>query len=230
VRPAAAARRKALASIGLETSRAIHLGLRPGDERRQPIDAVADGNHRLRLRLRLKLRLRPMLALIVFAGLLILFARLVGLRIPWLFPLWIARHERLLLDRDKARFGAEIRKTLAVVVAVLRGHFIVGTWLRLVLAELFLGGRDQPEIMLGVLIVILRRHGVAGTSRIARQLDVFFRDVVSHGSFIHQLPMCDGLEPSIFCFTSNSPGEPTRLMQSRKNDYLSASPRMRDPE
>jgi hypothetical protein len=49
--------------------------------------------------------------------------------------------------------------------------------LRLVLAELFLGGRDQPEIMLGVLIVIFRRHGVAGTSRIARQLDVFFRDV-----------------------------------------------------
>jgi Na+-transporting methylmalonyl-CoA/oxaloacetate decarboxylase gamma subunit len=67
-----------------------------------------------------------MLARVVFAGLvivlawlLILFARLVGLRIPRLFPLRIARHERLLLDRDEARFGAEIRKTLAVVVAVL---------------------------------------------------------------------------------------------------------------
>jgi hypothetical protein len=42
---------------------------------------------------------------------------------------------------------------------------------------LFLGGRDQPEIMLGVLIVIFGCYGVAGTSRIAGQLDVFFRDV-----------------------------------------------------
>ena len=80
MRPAAAAR-EAIGTIALESSRsvidrsAIDLRLRPGDERRQAVDADAIGNHRLRL----KLRLRTMLAMAaLFAGLM-LVARLVGL-------------------------------------------------------------------------------------------------------------------------------------------------------
>jgi len=92
------------------------LRLRPGDEGGQAVDAVADRQRRLRLRL--KLRLRTMLArvilarlMIVLAGLLILlFARLVGLRVARLFSRLVARRKRLLLDRDEARLGAEIRK------------------------------------------------------------------------------------------------------------------------
>jgi hypothetical protein len=193
VRPAAAARREALATSGLEADPAVQLGLRPGDERGQAIDAVADRNHRLRLRLRLKLRLRTMVfALVVLARLMIVFARLarllilhlsrlVRLRVPllvsWLVSLWIARHKRLRLDRNEARLGAEIREALALIVAILRGHLIFGARLRLVLAKLFLGGCDQPEIVLGMLIIIFRRHRIAGTSRVARQLDVFLSNV-----------------------------------------------------
>ncbi len=42
------------------------------------------------------------------------------------------------------------------------------------LAKLFLRGRNQPEIMFSVLIVILRGHRIAGALRVARKLDVFF--------------------------------------------------------
>jgi hypothetical protein len=176
VRSATTPRREALAATGFET---VHLGLRPGDKRGQAIDTVADRNHRLWLRLRLKRRLRTMIALVILARLLILLlAWLVRwLRFPLLIPLGIARHKRLLLDRDEARFGAEIRKALVLVVAVLRGHFIFGARLRLVLAKLFLSSRDQPEIMLGMLIIIFRCYRIARAPRVARQLNVFFRNV-----------------------------------------------------
>ena len=49
--------------------------------------------------------------------------------------------------------------------------------LRLVLAELLLGGSDQAEIMLGVLIVVFGGDRVAGGARVARELDIFFGDV-----------------------------------------------------
>src|SRR6185312_13742814 len=49
--------------------------------------------------------------------------------------------------------------------------------LRLVLAELFLRGGDQAEIMLGVLIVVFGGDGVAGRPRIARELQIFLGDV-----------------------------------------------------
>src|SRR6267378_2164990 len=131
---------------------AINLRLRSGDERRQAIDADAVGDHRLGLWLRLKLRLRTMLAMAgVFAGRMLL-ARLVGLGVARAV---VARHERLRLHRDEAGLLPEIRKAFALVVAVLRGHFIFGARLRLVLTELLLGGGDQAEIMFGVLIIIL---------------------------------------------------------------------------
>ena len=155
------------------------MRLRPGDERGQAID-VDVGNDRLRLGLRrLELRLRTMLAL--FAMLLArLLVALVGLTLAGLeiaLLIVFARHERLLLLRHEAGLLAEMRKALALVLAFLGRHFIVGARLRLVLPELLLGGGDQAEIMLGVLIVILGRDRVAGRARVARQLDVFFRNV-----------------------------------------------------
>src|SRR4051794_5191471 len=105
---------------------------------------------------------------VVFARLLL--PRLVGLPLTLL----VARHERLRLCRNEAGLLAEIRKTLALVVAVLGRHFVFGAGLRLVLAKLLLRRRDQAEIMLGVLVIILGRHRIAGTSRVARQLHVFF--------------------------------------------------------
>jgi hypothetical protein len=163
--PTAAAWRETFtAAITLESSRtAVDLRLRSRDERRQTIDADVVRYHRLRLGLRwLKLRLRTMLAMIVvFAG-LVLIARLVGLPLALVVALMIvARHERLLLHRDETGLLPEIGKTLAVVIAVFRGHFVLGARLRLVLPELLLGGRDQAEIMFGMLIVILGGDRVA---------------------------------------------------------------------
>src|SRR6202035_400799 len=141
VRPAAPAR-EALALATVEAARgATDLRLRSGDERRQPVDAGIIRNHRLRLRLglwlRLKLRLRTVLAML-FAGLM-LVARLVGLSVALVFArIVVARHERLRLYRDEAGLLPEMREVLALVLAILRGHFIFGARLRLVLAELFL--------------------------------------------------------------------------------------------
>src|SRR5260370_18426325 len=107
-----------------------------------------------------------------------LVARLVGLALALVVALIVvARHERLRLHRDEAGLLPEIRKALALVVAVLRRHFILGARLRLVLTELFLGGGDQAEIMLGMLIVILGGYRIAGAARVPRQLHVLFRDV-----------------------------------------------------
>src|SRR5258706_5611339 len=169
--------RKTLAAPALELARAaIDLWLRPGDEGRQAIDADIIRDERLWLRL--KLRLRTMFAMAgVLAGLL-LVARPVGLPLALVVALIVvARHERLLLHRHESGLLAEMRKIFALVVAVLRGHFIFGARLRLVLAELFLGGGYQAEIMFGVLVVILGGYRIAGRARVARQLHVFFRDV-----------------------------------------------------
>jgi hypothetical protein len=159
VRPAAPARETFAAATTFEPGRAVHLRLRAGNEGGQAIDAAGIGNHRLRLGLRLILRLRTMLALAM------MFARLVGLtlaRLEIALLIVVARYERLLLLRHEARLLAEVRKTLALFLAFLGRHFIVGARLRLVLPELLLGGRDQPEIMFGVLVVIFGPNHVAG--------------------------------------------------------------------
>ena len=123
-----------------------------------------------------------MVAIVVVLARLMLLARLVGLALALLVALVdravvVARHERLRLRRNEAGLLPEIRKVLALVVAVLRGHFVLGARLRLVLAELLLGGGDQAEIMLGMLIVVLGGDRIAGGARVARQLHVFFGDV-----------------------------------------------------
>src|SRR6202041_1416086 len=101
-----------------------------------------------------------------------------GLALPLVVALIVvARHERVRLGRDEAGFLPEIRKAFALVVAVLRRHFILGARLRLVLTELLLGSGDQAEIMLGMLVVVLGGYRIAGRARVARQLHIFFRDV-----------------------------------------------------
>ena len=45
------------------------------------------------------------------------------------------------------------------------------------LSELFLRGGDQAKIMFGMLIVILSRYRIAGALRVARELNIFFRNM-----------------------------------------------------
>src|ERR1700712_803171 len=113
----------------------------------------------------------------MLAGLMLL-ARLIGLVVALVVArIVVARHERLGLHRDEAGLLSEIGIGLALVAAVLRRHFGIGARLRLVLTELLLGRGDQAEVMLGMLIVVLGGDRIAGRTRVARQLHVFFRDV-----------------------------------------------------
>src|SRR6185437_13716676 len=101
---------------------------------------------------------------VVFARLVLV--ALVGLPLPLNVALMVlARHEGLRLCRDKTRLLSEVREILAVVVTVLGRHLTLAARLRLVLTELLLGGGNQAEIVLGVLIVVLRGHRVARAAR-----------------------------------------------------------------
>src|SRR5262245_38509725 len=88
---------------------------------------------------------------------------------------------RLLLLRHEAGLLAERREAVAVVLALIRRHVVVGArllhMLRLVLPELLLGSCDQAEVMFGVLVVVLGGDGVARRARVAGELDVFLGDV-----------------------------------------------------
>jgi len=162
--PAPAVQRKAVrrpliailaigAILAMRTVAALHrlrLRLSAGDEGRQPVDVgVLSRRNMLRARL-------PLLRLM-------LIARVVWLRLTWCKRL--AAHWGLL--------------AVAVVVAVVGRHaatllFAALLVIRLALAELLLRGCDQAEIMLGVLVVILRRYRISGTLRIAGKLKIFF--------------------------------------------------------
>ena len=56
---------------------------------------------------------------------------------------------------------------------------------RVLLPELFLRRGDQAEIVLGVLVVVLGRDRIAGTLRVARELDIFLRDVGGGAADFH---------------------------------------------
>lgn len=160
----------ALAAIALEA--AVDLRLRSGDEGGQAIDAATVRRRRLRL---LILRLVALALLAMFARLvlMLLFARLILLMVA----LAGVAGERLLLVRHESRLLAEARKTL-ILLAIFRDHVDIRPGLlRLILAELLLGCRNEAEVMFGVLIVVLRRDRVARALRIARKLDVFFCNV-----------------------------------------------------
>eukprot|EP01035_Chromulina_nebulosa_P032394 gene32392-biopygen20904 len=123
-----------------------------------------------------------MIILARFAGLILLIlARLVGLAVALILlfarRLRVAGHERLRLHRHEARFSTKIRECLAVILTIFRSHLVLGARLRLILAKLFLGSRDQAKIMFGVLIVVFGRDRIARGACVARELDVFFSDM-----------------------------------------------------
>src|SRR5215469_16812855 len=116
----AAPPRVALAAAFVTAGAAVDLRLWTGDERGQPVDAAASvGDDGLGLRLRLILRLRTMLALTMFARLLLI--ALEGLLVvARLLALAAVAQIRLgLLHRNEARLLAEVREAFAVVLAVL---------------------------------------------------------------------------------------------------------------
>src|SRR5262249_36304416 len=171
----------AFAFIGLA---AIDLRLRSGDEGGQAIDAAIVRRHRLWLRLRLRrvLRLRTLAAVLAISAVLarLLLVTLIGLLVVALMlapaTVAIVAHIRLRLLRNEAGLLAEARIILALVLAFVACD-LIGARLRLVLAELLLGGGDQAEIVLGVLVVVFGGHGVAGGPRVAGELQIFLGDV-----------------------------------------------------
>jgi len=56
---------------------------------------------------------------------------------------------------------------------------------RILLAELLLRGRDQTEVMFGVLEIIFRRDRIAGGLSVAGELEIFLRDVVGGAANLH---------------------------------------------
>jgi hypothetical protein len=163
MRPAAPARETlAATAFFIPAGCAIHLRLRAGDEGGQAIDAAGIGNHRLRLGLRLILRLRAMLALaMMFARLLV---ALVGYRAGSVARIVVANEGCRCCGRSPVP-GRNAR-SLAIVVAASVAGLLQCRPLRLVLPELP-SGRDQAEIMFGVLVVILGRDWIAGRARAA---------------------------------------------------------------
>jgi len=135
----------------------LRLTTATGDERGQALDVFVLGRLLLRA-----------LTMTVILRLLLLLARIKRLR--------FARRKRL-ADR-----GLVVAVVISFVVAALvAARLIIG----LGLAKLFLGGGDQPEIMLGMLIIVFGRDGVAGTLRIARKLEIFLRDMGSRAADFH---------------------------------------------
>lgn len=125
----------------------------------------------LEIRLRLGLRrLRPMLLL-----------RLMLLRLL------------LLRDRRAAGVGLRIRVARCRFVSVIPiVEFVVRTLIRrlrrlmrILLRELGLRGGDQAEVMLGVLQITFRRYRIARGLGVARELDVFFGNVVCRTAHLH---------------------------------------------
>jgi hypothetical protein len=157
----------------------VWLTAAAGDERRQAAYLLSAFRAALAgLLIGLLLMLRPILHLLIarreWLGiarqirLLLRFAR----RVAW----FVLTHERL---------GVIIVALKALVAALLSaGRALLLMRLLLVvvgvlLTELFLRGCNQTEIMFGMLVVILGCYRVAGTLRVARKLDIFFRNVRS---------------------------------------------------
>jgi hypothetical protein len=146
-------------------------------ERRQAADLLSTFMTALlaRLLIWLRLVLRTVLHLLVAGrerlgitrqvGLLLRFSRAVA----W----FILAHERL-------GFIVIAVKTLVGVLLAGRTlllRLLVVIWV--LLTELFLRGSDQAKIMLGMLIVVLSGDRITRTLCVARELDIFFRDMRS---------------------------------------------------
>src|SRR6516164_3658797 len=119
--------------------------------------------------------------------------RRVALRLAWLVRLaLLVLRERLRVARDIGlplagavrRVGGSAHRRLPIVVAVVEatfahaGRFVLRTGeVGIVLPELLLRRGDHAVIVLGVLIVILRRDRITRGLRVARELNIFFCNV-----------------------------------------------------
>lgn len=116
----------------------------------------------------------------------LLVARRKGLCIAWQIRLrlllrFTRRITRLVLAHERlavviVAIKALISPLLLPTRRALLGLLVV---VGVLLTELFLRRRNKTEIMFGVLIVILGGYWIAGSLRIARKLNIFFRDVRS---------------------------------------------------
>ena len=165
------------------------LGLRRAarDEGGQAgIDIAGRGLRRTRLRL-----LAEFLRLLSLA----LLARLIGrvlarnerLRIRRNVGLRLARAERLIAGEGLVVAVLEIllRARLELLVVAAATAFGARLEVRVLLAELFVCHRDQPELMFSVLEVILRRDRIAGRLGITGKLEVFLRHVIGRAADLH---------------------------------------------
>jgi hypothetical protein len=148
-------------TAALAVLRWLVLRLTAGNERRQPFHVTFVVGHALRARLHVRLML---LRLVILRLIVVLLTRIVRLR--------LARREW---------FAAEVRLlAVAVVETVVGPAQLTGLLLlviRLTLAKLFLRGRNDAEIMLGVLVIIFRGDRISGALRVAGELEIFFGDV-----------------------------------------------------
>src|SRR3984957_12428340 len=135
----------------------LRLTTATGDERGQALDVFVLGRLLLRA-----------LTMTVILRLLLLLARIKRLR--------FARRKRL-ADR-----GLVVAVVISFVVAALVAALLI---IGLGLAKLFLGGGDQPEIMLGMLKIVFGPDGVAETLPFASKLEIFLRDLGSLAADFH---------------------------------------------
>ncbi len=124
--------------------------------------------------------LMMLMMLLAFAGRILIVARRIG----WLL---------LGLAIAVIRFTAAHHGMALILALVIEGFVVrrasafgpIEGRLLLSLTKLLLRCGDQAEIMLGVLIVILRRYRVARSLRVTRKLDIFFRDVRRRTADLH---------------------------------------------
>jgi hypothetical protein len=192
-----AVRRAVVAIRAVGTVRALALlrrllmRLAAGNERWQPLNIRFACGLDVLLRARLNvlglnvLRLNMLLLNMLLLNMLrLLHVRLLHVRLLLL----LARVERLRLAR-RERLTADGRLLIVAVVIVVVGTIAARLAARLVigltLAKLLLRGRDQTEIMLGVLIIVFGCDRVAGTLRIAGKLEILLGDVRCRSANFH---------------------------------------------
>jgi hypothetical protein len=127
--------------------------------------------------------LRPaLLRLRLSAVRLRLLTRLV-LRLLRVAKTGLALHRRC-LHRHRLTGFVIVAFELVVAVALDRGA-LLRLVVRILLTELFLRRSDEAEIMLGVLVVVLSGHRVAGGLGVAGELKVLLGHVVRGSSDLH---------------------------------------------
>ncbi len=130
---------------------------------------------RLLVWLRLMLR-RTVVHLLVTRRKWLCVARQIGLLLRF-----ARRVAGFILAHERLRIVVAVVETLLVALLLSAGRSLLRLLVvvRILLTELLLRRGDKTEIMFGMLVVIFRGHRVAGSLRVARKLDVFFRDMRS---------------------------------------------------